>query len=581
MIEELLKDIFQVSKKQPSVISTEQKFIEIILDNIYQFLYKSGQPVHTIAIGILRGTTFDMYYKGRILEKFAEMFGAMSYDTTIAGWACDLQGKQEKKYLHLYSQKKIHEEFEAASKQLKEQGREEEAESLRKRGQVTTDQGIESFLLMPLSFGGKIIGIFTISSLKEADEEHILGENIEQKLVPLTHMLSLLLYMEKISYDKAEEMARLLISSIDGKDEYQSTHSLGVRAMIDLFIDELSRDKELRERAEAIGFKLTVERIEKLRLAALLHDMGKVFVPSKILRKSSLDSEEMLIRKMHSYCTYNMLTKSKTLEGIADMAALHHARYYIPFDPKDLDPYEQVETKCIGYPFDRLGQNKFIPESQIIALADTFNAIVRFRPDGKGLSVTQAMEIIKKDKHKFHGGLKDIFLTIVKRAEQNLAKEKYPPQQAAEYCKNVFCLEEEKHQEVKEEAPWSEIHKFLDKNKYNNLGIMSLMRVNKALKVPESGTKLDQKILHYTLLSNEQMICAIRNIPKEEGFIWVNKLYNYLHKHLATGKIAFAFIGKRGYQAKIQKIYDTLDNGLTEIINEPVHYYIAPRTFSI
>ncbi len=581
MIEELLQDIFQISKKQPTVISTEQKFIETILDNIYQFLYKSGQPVHTIAIGILRGTTFDMYYKGRILEKFAEMFGAMSYDTTIAGWACDLHRKQEKKYLHLYSQKKIHEEFEAASKQLKEQGREEEAESLRKRGHVTTDQGIESFLIMPLSFGGKIIGIFTISSLKEADEEHILGENIEQKLVPITHMLSLLLYMEKISYDKAEEMARLLISSIDGKDEYQSTHSLGVRAMIDLFIDELSRDKELRERVEAIGFKLTVERIEKLRLAALLHDMGKVFIPSKILRKSSLDSEEMLIRKMHSYCTYNMLTKSKTLEDIADMAALHHARYYIPFDPKDLDPYEQVETKCIGYPFDRLGQNKFIPESQIIALADTFNAIVRFRPDGKGLSVTQAMEIIKKDKHKFHGGLKDIFLTIVKRAEQNLAKGKYPPQQAAEYCKNVFCIEEEEHREVKEEAPWSEIHKFLDKNKYNNLGIMSLMRVNKTLKLPESDSKLDQKILHYTPISNEQMICAIRNIPKEEGFIWINKLYNYLHKHLGTGKIAFAFIGKRGYPASIQKIHDTLDNGLTEITNEPVHYYIAPRTYSI
>ena len=74
-------------------------------------MYKSGQPVHTIAIGILRGNTFDMYYKGRILEKYAESFGAMSYDTTIAGRACELYKKEERSYLHLFSREKINEEF--------------------------------------------------------------------------------------------------------------------------------------------------------------------------------------------------------------------------------------------------------------------------------------------------------------------------------------------------------------------------------------------------------------------------------------------------------------------------------------
>ena len=109
MIEELLKDILLNSQIKKTHTATEQTFIETILDNIYQYLYKTGQPIHTIAIGILRGTTFDMYYKGRILEKFAdEMFGAMSYDTTIAGWACELYKKKGKKFLHLYSQKKNH-----------------------------------------------------------------------------------------------------------------------------------------------------------------------------------------------------------------------------------------------------------------------------------------------------------------------------------------------------------------------------------------------------------------------------------------------------------------------------------------
>ena len=79
------------------------------------------------------------------------------------------------------------------------------------------------------------------------------------------------------------------------------------------------RQHKIRERVESIGFKLTVDRIERLRLAALLHDMGKIYIPSKILRKSDLSKDEILVRKMHSYCTYNILTKSKTLGGIADI----------------------------------------------------------------------------------------------------------------------------------------------------------------------------------------------------------------------------------------------------------------------
>jgi hypothetical protein len=110
---------------------------------------------------------------------------------------------------------------------------------------------------------------------------------------------------------------------------------------------------------------------------------------------------------------------------------------------------------------------------------------------------------------------------------------------------------------------------------------MAIMEWNETLTYPDSDLQLDQKTIHYTKLSNGQMLCAVRNIPKEEGFIWVNKLYQYLHKYSVTGKIAFAFIGKRGCPADIQKIHITLDNGLTEIANEPVHYYISPKTYSI
>jgi len=579
VIEKLLKNILEESERNNAGYLNEQDFMESILDNIYQFLYKSGQPVHTIAMGILRGNTFDMYYRGRILDKFAEMFGAMSYDTTIAGRACELFKKEGKLYLNLNSKKKIHEEFEIASAALKEQGLDEEATALRKRAETTTDQGVGSFLLIPISFKGEVVGIFTISSINEYDEKKMLGEDIKEKFLPIAQMLSLVLYMEKISHEKAEEMSRLLISSIDAKDEYQATHSLNVRTMIDMFIDELSRDKELRERVEGIGFKLTVGRIERLRLAALLHDMGKVFVPSKILRKSSLNSEEMLMRKMHSYCTYNILTKSKTLHDVADIASMHHARYFIPMSTDKLDEYAKVETSFVGYPFDRVGQN-FAPESQIIALADTFNAIVRGRPDFDGLTTAEAVSIIQKDDHKFHSGLKDIFLTIVQRVEQNLEKGAYTPEQTEEYrC----CLWLDKHdkKKKKESSKWNKLHDYLGKIKYNNIGIVNVMDHENAKGLLEKNIKIKNKSVHLSNVDDKHVILSIVNIPKEEGFIWMNGIYDTLKSNSFDGKLSIAFISPRGHLTNIQNMYDSLVKGLNDIKNEPVHYFLNPEMYKI
>jgi HD-GYP domain-containing protein (c-di-GMP phosphodiesterase class II) len=189
-----------------------------------------------------------MYYRGRLLDKYTEKFGAMSYDTTIAGRACELFKSQNQSFLNLYSKKRITEEFKIAGNELNKVGLDDEADELVNRAKITIDQGIGGFLLIPLSFCDEVIGIFTMSSLKESSEDMFLGIDVEKNFVPVAQMLSLILYMEKISYDKAEEMGRLLISSIDGKDEYQATHSLNVRSMIDIFIDELSRDKELRNR---------------------------------------------------------------------------------------------------------------------------------------------------------------------------------------------------------------------------------------------------------------------------------------------------------------------------------------------
>jgi len=569
MLDDLLRDIYQESKKQKIKTHSEKIFIETILNHIYQFLYKRGQPVHTVGIGILRGNTFDMYYSGRLLKKYSEIFGAMSYDTTIAGRACELYKNNRQYYLNLFSKKKILQEFDLASEEFKKLGLEDEAESLKKRGTVTIDQGIGSFLLMPISFGDEIIGIFTISSLNETDSKKFLGEDIEKNFIPIAQLLSLILYMEKISYDKAEDMGKILISSVDAKDEYQATHSLNVRTVIDIFIDEISRDKELRERVESIGFNLTVDKIEKLRLAALLHDIGKIFIPNEILRKSRLSKEELLIRKMHPYLTYNILIKSKTLMNIAEIASLHHARYHIPS--------EKVESSMVGYPFDRFGQDKFIPETQIIALADTLNSMVRIRPDRKGLSLSEALDLIEKLENKFHEGLKDIFLTILRRVEKNLKNGKYPRLQEYNYRKCLWINKPKQKRKI-DANKWMDLHEFLDKIKFNNLGIISLIEWNESPVIFKNNKeiKIKNRKIHLTRIKDKYILLSIRNVPNEEGFIWISNIYDFLKNSSFKGKISFAFIGNSGCEEEIENIYNSLTSGLSQIKYEPVHYYLEP-----
>ena len=569
MIKELLSNILEESKLQESEYLSEQLYIEHILDNIYQFLYRNNQPVHTIGIGILRGDTFDMYYKGRMIKKYTKRFGAMSYKTTIAGKACELYKHENKSYLHLHSKNEIIKTFEKTSKEFSDEGQTEEANALLKRMKVTIDQGIGSFLLIPLFYGKDIIGIFTISSLKESTPNQIFGEDITTGMIPLAHLLSLLLNMEKISYDKANDIGRLLISSIDAKDEYQASHSLNVRTVIDFFINELSKDKELRERVENIGLTLTVERIERLRHAALLHDIGKIFIPGSILRKSELTREEILIRKMHSFCTYNILSNSKVMKDIAEIASTHHAFYFIPDDTSDLDEYTRVETDVIGYPFDRISETHFSPETQIITLADVLNAIIRNRPNGKGLSLTKAL--------KFHEGLKEVFLTVVRRVEKNLQQGKYPSEIANEYRSSLWIQDDHVHPDH-DSKQWGDLHQFLTKIKFNTMGIISLIESDE-ISFPIESITIGDKPIQVTHINNEHILLSLRDIPKEEGFIWINNIYSTLKESSFTGKLSFAFIGKSGCKLGLNDLYRSLVKGLMNIKNEPVHYYLVPQIY--
>ncbi|NMB08339.1 MAG: HD domain-containing protein, partial [Tissierellia bacterium] len=123
--------------------------------------------------------------------------------------------------------------------------------------------------------------------------------------------------------------------------------------------------------------------VEKLTIAANLHDIGKFIVPLEILEKpKKLNSMEFLTMKSHVYYTKLILKQIEGLEDIAEWAGNHH---------------EKLNGK--GYP-ERLDENSLTKEDQIIAFADIYQALIEDRPYRKGMAPKKAIDIMKNMANK-------------------------------------------------------------------------------------------------------------------------------------------------------------------------------------
>jgi putative nucleotidyltransferase with HDIG domain len=120
--------------------------------------------------------------------------------------------------------------------------------------------------------------------------------------------------------------------------------------------------------AEDLG--LCQLRIAVLKLAASVHDIGKLAVPMEILlRPDALSDVEYAVIKTHSAVGQSILQRLESPFAIAEIAAQHHER---------LDGS--------GYPHGLKGADILL-EARILAVADVFDAMTSKRPYREGLSV--------------------------------------------------------------------------------------------------------------------------------------------------------------------------------------------------
>lgn len=139
--------------------------------------------------------------------------------------------------------------------------------------------------------------------------------------------------------------------------------------------------------ASAIAFemKLSPDQVEGVRMAAIIHDLGKIYVPAEILNKpSQLNELEFSFIKLHSEVGYNILKDIDFPWPIAQIILQHH---------------EKINGS--GYPFGLKDQD-INPEARILAVADVVEAMMSHRPYRAALSLDTALAEIEAKQGLFY-----------------------------------------------------------------------------------------------------------------------------------------------------------------------------------
>jgi PAS domain S-box-containing protein len=159
---------------------------------------------------------------------------------------------------------------------------------------------------------------------------------------------------------------QVLVSALESRDPYTSGHQ--------------SRSADLAC-VIATEMGLAQEKVEGIRMAGVIHDIGKLSIPAEILSKpTKLTNIEFSLIKEHSRSGYEMLKDVQSPWPLAQIVYQHHER-----------------MNGSGYPRNLKGDEILI-EARIMAVADVVEAMASHRPYRPTLGIEAALEEIEKNK---------------------------------------------------------------------------------------------------------------------------------------------------------------------------------------
>jgi HD-GYP domain-containing protein (c-di-GMP phosphodiesterase class II) len=172
--------------------------------------------------------------------------------------------------------------------------------------------------------------------------------------------------IRKELYQLSESMIKTLSATVEMRDPYTAGHQLRVSNLA---------------RAIATDMNISTGQIDGIHMAAGIHDIGKISIPSEILTKpTKLTNLEFSIIKEHSLIGYDILKQINFPWPIARVVLEHHER-----------------MNGSGYPKGLRGDNILL-ESRILAVSDVVEAMASHRPYRPSLGIEAALEEIEKNK---------------------------------------------------------------------------------------------------------------------------------------------------------------------------------------
>jgi PAS domain S-box-containing protein len=161
-----------------------------------------------------------------------------------------------------------------------------------------------------------------------------------------------------------------MVSAVEMRDPYTAGHQLRVADLACSIAAEIG---------------LPQDKIDGIRMAGSIHDIGKLSIPAEILSKpTKLTDIEFSLIKEHSRSGYEMLKDVESPWPLAQIVYQHHER-----------------MNGSGYPRNLKG-NEILIEARIMAVADVVEAIASHRPYRPGLGIEVALEEIEKNKGIFY-----------------------------------------------------------------------------------------------------------------------------------------------------------------------------------
>ncbi len=251
---------------------------------------------------------------------------------------------------------------------------------------------IKDAISVPLKIKEKVIGVLNVSNKLD---EKVFNQEDMGLLVALANEAAISLENARLYQTIREnflDTIRSLATAIDARDPYTGGHSERVTEYALILANEL---------------RLLPEEREELRIAAILHDIGKIGISDKILLKPGLyEMDEMMVMQTHPVIGADILAHIKFLWDVVPLIRHHHERY-----------------DGLGYP-GGLKEKEIPLKARILALADAFEAMTFDRLYRKAFPPQEAIEEIKRNVGtQFDPYLANIFIRAFEKGKVKIIHE--------------------------------------------------------------------------------------------------------------------------------------------------------------